>query len=51
MIRTYQLMIMRLVLFQQHQSHDHEPGRRAALEPGRGEHKLGCAVARGKAGR
>jgi hypothetical protein len=36
MIRAYQLMIMRLLLFQQQQSHDHESRR---------------AAARGKAGR
>ena len=27
MIRAYQLMIMRLVLLQEHQSHDHESSR------------------------
>jgi hypothetical protein len=47
MMRAYQLMIMRLMLFQQHQSHDHESDheseRAAAREPGR--------VARGEAGR
>jgi hypothetical protein len=36
MMRAHQLMIMRLVLLQQHQSRDHEEE---------------CAAARGKAGR
>jgi len=53
MMRAYQLMIMRLVLLQEHQSHDHELGRAA-------DHEQECAVAylkaervaaRGKAGR
>ena len=51
MIRGYQLMIMRLLLLQQHQSHDHEldrgPARELDCEPAR-ELKL---VARGEVGR
>ena len=57
MIHVYQLMIMRLVLLQQHQSHDHEleggPARewgRAAREPERATDEWGRALARGKAG-
>ena len=30
MIRAYELMIMRLMVLQLHQSHDHEPKRVAA---------------------
>jgi hypothetical protein len=53
MIRAYQLMIMRLMLLEQHQSHDHELERAAVRgKPGlaglRG--KPGLAVVRGKAG-
>jgi len=45
MIHAGQLMIMRLLLLQQQQSHDYESGRAAAGG------QSGRAVARGKAGR
>jgi hypothetical protein len=51
MIRAYQLMIMRLVLFQQHQSHDHESDHESGREPGRARREWERRVARGKVGR
>jgi hypothetical protein len=44
-MRAYQLMIMRLLLLQQHQTHDHEPKSAVALR------KAERAAARGKEGR
>ncbi len=45
MMRAYQLMIMKLLLLQQHQAHDHEPECVVPLR------KAERAAARRKAGR
>jgi hypothetical protein len=52
MIRGYQLMIMRLLLLQQYQSHDHESGGAAARgSRWAADQESERAAARGKAGR
>ena len=52
MMRAYQLMIMRLLLLQEHQSHDHELGYAADPEWGyAADPESGRAAERGKAAR